>query len=180
MTSWAQALAHHGGGDASISVSSLRSSGSDTTITSLSRTIASPRVSPGHTLGVDTYHSASPESDITVEVGTTRYLTSLQETFLQNEAKFLSDEIINVRGVLNNKIAKCNSNCWRDMVWNGLIVNDLTVEDDNKKNKKKGSHQTDDASINAFYGYVNEWRKANDMEKMDSLVGGFIDHFIMH
>lgn len=166
MISWSQALAD----SSATSVNSLRSSGSDSTIASLSRTTTSPRLSPGRKLGADICISASPDSDISTE--TVSYIKSVQEKFLQSESSFVKNEVLKVRDALSNKIGACLSNCWRDMIWHELIVGEMLLMDENqalsssggKKTKKKGTNQQYESDMTMLTQYVNEWKKEKEVD----------------
>ena len=166
MVSWSQALAD----SSATSVNSLRSSGSDSTIASLSRTTTSPRVSPGRRLGVDMCISASPDSDVSTE--TVSYIKSVQEKFLQSESSFVKNEVLKVRDALSNKVGACLSNCWRDMIWHELIVGEMNLLDENqalsssggRKTKKKANNQQYESDMTMFTQYVNEWKKEKEVD----------------
>jgi len=171
MTSWSQALSSSET-YMRTSVSSMRSSGSDSTIMSFSRSAASPRVSPGRSLvQFDVYASGSPESDVslTSENNGTRYVSFTQEQFLHNELFFLSNEVNLVRDSLNKKIGACLSNCWRDILWYELISNETFGEDDgiymtsSKKSKKKSANMAIDLTLNTFTQCLKEWQIENKM-----------------
>ena len=106
LPSWNSNLVEMG----SQSVNSIRSSESDSSLSTINRlTNNSPgknvhsvfRVSPDQHLS-----GGSPDSDVSSEITMriSNSLASTQDNYLQNEIKFVNKEILRVRDSLNNKV----------------------------------------------------------------------------
>lgn len=159
MPSWNAALSEQSGNN-------LRSTESDTGLST--RNTISPRFSPGKSnvfkISPDQHLSGgSPDSDASSETITKRMSlpTTTQETYFINEVKFVNQEILRVRDHLTNKVSRCLSNCWRDLLWHALLT-DGNVEED-KKTRKKSIVDEAAMQLNVL---VCEWEEKNVMENM--------------
>lgn len=176
LPSWNAAL-----NDAAQPAAMLRSAGSDTSVSS-AKNVISPRFSPSKSnlfkMSPDQRLSGgSPDSDASTETITKRLSlpNTTQETYFINELKFVNQEILRVRDNLNQKVSRCLSNCWRDLLWHSLLTADANMEDE-KKIKKKS---TVDPTIAQLSLLIGEWEQRNIMDNMvdGQMVRGIHAHF---
>ena len=111
----------------------------------------------------------SPDSDASTETVTklTALSNSTQETFFINEMRFVNQEIARVRNNLTEKVGRCLSNCWRDLLWQNLLAADCNVlESDEKRLKKKTTPV--DPTTTQLYTCVSQWQQDNIMGNVNT------------
>ena len=127
-------------------------------------------------ISLDSRHSDSTDSDISIPESFTKTTSSTLETFLRNESKFVQQELTRVFDKLDEKFDEALCNCWRDLCWYEILANEKTLDEEFMQRKNKKKVNADDSGIHAYFKIISQWRIENLFHDVcDTYIVSFID-----